>query len=55
MEDRGDTCRWEDNIGMDLEEIGRKVVDWIHLAQDRGQAVVCCEHGNEPSGEEFLD
>jgi hypothetical protein len=27
--------RWEDNIGMDLREIGRKVVDWMHLAQDR--------------------
>jgi len=27
--------RWEDNIGMDLREIGRKVMDCIHLAQDR--------------------
>jgi hypothetical protein len=27
--------RWEDNIGMDLREIGREGVDWIHLAQDR--------------------
>jgi hypothetical protein len=27
--------RWEDDIGMDLREIGRKGVDWIHLAQDR--------------------
>jgi hypothetical protein len=25
--------RWEDNIKMDLMEIGD--VDWIHLAQDR--------------------
>jgi hypothetical protein len=28
-------CRWEDNIKMDLGEIGFGVVDWIHLAQDR--------------------
>jgi hypothetical protein len=28
---------WEDNIKMDLEEIGCEVVDWIHLAQDRDQ------------------
>jgi hypothetical protein len=27
--------RWEDNIGMDLRKIGWKVVDWMHLAQDR--------------------
>jgi hypothetical protein len=27
--------RWEDNITMDLREIGFGVVDWIHLAQDR--------------------
>jgi hypothetical protein len=28
-------CRWEDNIKMDLGEIGFGDVDWIHLAQDR--------------------
>jgi len=27
--------RWEDNIRMDLREIGWDVVDWMHLAQDR--------------------
>jgi hypothetical protein len=27
--------RWEDNIRMDLREIGFGDVDWIHLAQDR--------------------
>jgi hypothetical protein len=27
--------RWEDNIKMDLREIGFRDVDWIHLAQDR--------------------
>jgi hypothetical protein len=24
-------CRWEDNIKMDLREIGFGSVDWIHL------------------------
>jgi hypothetical protein len=28
-------CKWEDNIKMDLREIGYGDVDWIHLAQDR--------------------
>jgi hypothetical protein len=27
--------RWEDNIKMDLGEMGFGDVDWIHLAQDR--------------------
>jgi hypothetical protein len=27
--------RWEDNIKMDLREIGFGYVDWIHWAQDR--------------------
>jgi hypothetical protein len=30
-------CRWEDNILMDLREIGCRGVDWIHLTQDRDQ------------------
>jgi hypothetical protein len=48
--------RWEDNIKMDLREIGFGDVDWIHWAQDRDRwrAIV-----NEPSGSikcgEFLD
>jgi len=25
---------WEDNIKMDLQEVGRRVTDWIELAQD---------------------
>jgi hypothetical protein len=29
--------RWEDNIRLDLEEIGCDDVDWIDLAQDRDQ------------------
>jgi hypothetical protein len=30
-------CGWDDNIGMDLGEIEWEGVDWMHLAQDRGQ------------------
>jgi hypothetical protein len=26
---------WEDNIKMDIREIGFGAMDWIHLAQDR--------------------
>ena len=35
--------RWEDNIKMDLEEMGRGCGDWMELAQDRdrGRALVC--------------
>jgi len=28
-------CRWEDNIKMDLQEVGCGSKDWIELAQDR--------------------
>jgi hypothetical protein len=27
--------RWEDNIRMDLKKIWWKIVNWIHLSQDR--------------------
>jgi len=27
--------RWEDNIKMDLQEVGCEDMDWIELAQDR--------------------
>jgi len=27
--------RWEDNIKMDLQEVGGGRVDWMELAQDR--------------------
>jgi hypothetical protein len=29
--------RWENNIRMDLREVGWEVLDWNHLAQDRDQ------------------
>jgi hypothetical protein len=29
--------RWEDGIRMDLREIGWRGIEWIQLAQDRGQ------------------
>jgi hypothetical protein len=29
--------RWEDNIKMDLQEVGCEGMDWIGLAQDRGR------------------
>ena len=34
--------RWEDNIKMDLQEVGCRSVDWIDLAQvrDRWRALV---------------
>jgi hypothetical protein len=30
-------CRWEDNIRMNLREVGLEGVDWMQLAQDRDQ------------------
>ena len=30
-------CRWEDNIKMDLREMGCDLRDWIALAEDRDQ------------------
>jgi hypothetical protein len=33
--------RWEDNIKMDLREIGINRVNWIQLAQDRFQWWAC--------------
>jgi hypothetical protein len=28
-------CRWEDNINLDLREIGIDAANWIRLAQER--------------------
>ena len=50
--------RWEDNIKMDLQEVGCGGMDWIDLVQDRDRWRAC-ECGNEPAGSikcgEFLD
>jgi hypothetical protein len=35
---------------MYLREIGWDGMDWINLAQDRGQWEGSCGHGNEPLG-----
>ena len=35
---------------MDLQEGGCGGMDWIDVAQDRGQVAGTCECGNEPSG-----
>jgi hypothetical protein len=35
--------RWEDNMKMDLQEVGCGSMDWTELAQDRDT----CECGNE--------
>ena len=44
---------------MDLQEVGSGCMDWIDLAQDRGQVAGTCECGNERSGSikcgEFFD
>jgi hypothetical protein len=34
-------CRWEDNIKMDLREIGINGANWIQLAEDRVQWQAC--------------
>jgi hypothetical protein len=48
----GPRRRWEDNISMDLREIGIDGANWIRLAQDSVQwgGGGFCEHGNESSG-----
>jgi hypothetical protein len=42
--------RWEDNIKMDLREIGIDGANLIRLDQDRVRWRGFCEHGNETSG-----
>jgi len=34
--------RWEDNIKIDLQEVECQSMDWIRLAQDKGQVVGTC-------------
>ena len=38
--------RWEDNIKMDLQEVGGGCEDWMEM----GQVVGTCGYGDEPSG-----
>jgi len=51
--------RWEDNIRMDLREIGWEGVDWMRPAQNTDQWQALVNRSNEPSDsmkdEEFLD
>jgi len=52
--------RWEDNIKMDLQEVGCGVMHWIELAEDRDRLHYrICECGNKAWGSikrgEFLD
>ena len=42
--------RWEDNIRMDLEEIGINTGNWVDSAQDRNYWRALCECGIEPPG-----
>ena len=39
---------WEDNIKMDLQEVGCGGMDWIEVAEDRDRWPAN-ESGNEPS------
>ena len=40
--------RWEDNIKIDLREVGCDPRDWIALAEDKDQMAGLCKGGNEP-------
>ena len=47
--------KWEECTKVDGKESELEGMDWIHLAEDRGQCVCVCggggcsEHGDEPS------
>ena len=51
--------RWEDNIKMDIQEVGCGCMEWIELSQDKNRWRALCDCGNESSGSieygEFLD
>jgi len=51
--------RWEDNIMMDVQEVGCGDMDWIDLAQDRDRLRALAKWDKESSGSmkcgEFLD
>jgi hypothetical protein len=42
--------KWEDNIKMNLREMGWGCMDWIYQPQYRDQWRGSCECDNEPSG-----
>ena len=42
--------KWEDNIKMDLREVGCDLGDWIALAENRDQVAGLRKGGNEPPG-----
>ena len=42
--------RWEDNIRMDLEDIGINAGNWVDSAHDRNYLEGPCECGIEPPG-----
>ena len=42
--------RWEDNIKMDLQELGCEGYELDRAGSRYGQVVGTCECGNEPSG-----
>jgi hypothetical protein len=42
--------RWENNIKMDIREIGWVGMDWLDLAQDRDRCWALVNTVNEPSG-----
>jgi hypothetical protein len=52
-------CRWEDNIKMDLREVGWGGHGLDQSGSGSGQVASCCECGYEPSGSikcgEFLE
>jgi hypothetical protein len=35
------SCRWEEKIKIDLQDIGYADVNWIHLVRDRVQRQAC--------------
>ena len=42
--------RWEDNIKMDLKEIGVDVMNWMELAEDRDHWRALYKNVAEPAG-----
>jgi hypothetical protein len=42
--------RWEDNMKMDVQEVGRVCGDWMELAQDRDRRRALVKYSKELSG-----